>query len=204
MSNGCHTGTRPRNALPVPSQGVLLWDSAQRGQPVGTGPRPSWARCWDVRKAVGLRGSSPQETAGAASCLQGRRNGKGKQKARSRDLRPYLQRVLDGVGVVPQGAEGEGPIGGARGRLQRLGQGGHHGQHVSPRPLRARVQQRRAGADAARLQVGACRQRGQRVCPSGVGTHGGGSDPSAPRHSRASSVSTALTTPSSSWKKSSP
>lgn len=46
----------------------------------------------------------------------------------------YLQCVLDGVGEMPQGAEGEGAIPGA-GWLRRLGEGWYHGQHVPPCPL---------------------------------------------------------------------
>lgn len=66
--------------------------------------------------------------------------------------------MLDGTGEEAQRAQWEAPIRGVAAWLQLLAQGGHHGQHVALCPLCARVQQRRAGADAAALQVGACGQ----------------------------------------------
>lgn len=92
-------------------------------------------------------------------------NGKGRQRCRGflaacQCSTAYLQRVLDGAGEVPQGAEGEGAIPGGASWLQRLGQGGHHDQHIPPWPLCARVQQWCAAAEAAALQIGTCREPG--------------------------------------------
>lgn len=133
-----------------------------------------------------------------------RGNGEGRQRSRcflagccSWGGSAYLQCVLDGAGEVPQGAEGEGAIPGSAGWPQRLGQGRYHGQHIPPCPLRARVQQWCAAAETTSLQIGACRE------PEVLGTQGAcpGAWPLCPSwHSRASSVSRALATPSR-WRK---